>query len=185
MNDLISKSRLLEWYNTVYRADTFPTPVGLEQFIETGYLSPDPEPIPDAPRPVVTQRIIALLDQQNAKGRTKYGTTIDDAPDEAYDWPIMAMEEAIDLMQYQQKEIMRQQREIFRLAMFARFVLGNSFAGDHTDGGEAQDFAHSLELIVQTAYNPEVHGYHEGFNPGDPFFVFADILKERGTGNDA
>jgi 3-dehydroquinate synthase class II len=61
-------------------------------------------------RPEVTQRIIELLDKQNEKGLKKYGTTIDQVSDIAYDWKLMALEEAIDLIQYQQKEIMRLER---------------------------------------------------------------------------
>ncbi|MEE4581559.1 hypothetical protein [Paenibacillus polymyxa] len=61
-------------------------------------------------RPEVTQRIIELLDKQNEKGLKKYGTTIEQVSDMAYDWKLMALEEAIDLIQYQQKEIMRLER---------------------------------------------------------------------------
>lgn len=61
-------------------------------------------------RPEVTIRIIELLDKQNAKGKAKYGSTIDQALDQHYDWKLMAMEEMVDLIQYQQKEIMRLER---------------------------------------------------------------------------
>ncbi|MCF2719259.1 hypothetical protein LWE69_19655 [Paenibacillus sp. UKAQ_18] len=61
-------------------------------------------------RPEVTQRIIELLDKQNEKGLKKYGTTIDQVSDQSYDWKLMAMEEMVDLIQYQQKEIMRLER---------------------------------------------------------------------------
>lgn len=54
-----------------------------------------------AKRLEVTTRIIALMDAQNAKGLAKYGTTIDQAKDADYDWRLMAMEELIDLAQYQ------------------------------------------------------------------------------------
>lgn len=61
-------------------------------------------------RPEVTKRIIDLLDKQNEKGLRKYGSTIDQASDQYYDWKLMAMEEMADLIQYQQKEIMRLER---------------------------------------------------------------------------
>ncbi|APQ59857.1 hypothetical protein PPOLYM_02512 [Paenibacillus polymyxa] len=61
-------------------------------------------------RPEVTQRIIALLDKQNEKGLKKYGTTIDQVSDQSYDWKLMALEEAADLIQYLQKEVMRLER---------------------------------------------------------------------------
>ncbi|MDY8095835.1 hypothetical protein UY456_22980 [Paenibacillus polymyxa] len=61
-------------------------------------------------RPEVTKRIIELLDKQNEKGLKKYGTTIDQVSDMAYDWKLMALEEATDLIQYLQKEVMRLER---------------------------------------------------------------------------
>ncbi|MNW33550.1 hypothetical protein D3C74_105140 [compost metagenome] len=61
-------------------------------------------------RPEVTRRIIELLDKQNEKGLKKYGTTIDQVPDMAYDWKLMALEEAADLIQYLQKEVIRLER---------------------------------------------------------------------------
>ncbi|WP_258297881.1 hypothetical protein [Paenibacillus peoriae] len=61
-------------------------------------------------RPEVTQRIIELLDKQNEKGLKKYGTTIDQISDMAYDWKLMALEEAADLIQYLQKEVIRLER---------------------------------------------------------------------------
>ncbi|MBE0341806.1 hypothetical protein E4V51_12180 [Paenibacillus sp. 28ISP30-2] len=67
-----------------------------------------PESVPV--RPEVTQRIIALLDKQNEKGLKKYGTTIDQVSDMAYDWRLMALEEAVDLIQYLQKEVIRLER---------------------------------------------------------------------------
>ncbi|MBY7736310.1 hypothetical protein [Paenibacillus polymyxa] len=61
-------------------------------------------------RPEVTQRIIELLDKQNEKGLKKYGTTIDQVADQSYDWKLMALEEAVDLIQYLQKEVIRLER---------------------------------------------------------------------------
>ncbi|WP_311078026.1 hypothetical protein [Paenibacillus polymyxa] len=61
-------------------------------------------------RPEVTKRIIELLDKQNEKGLKKYGTTIDQVSDMAYDWKLMALEEAADLIQYLQKEVIRLER---------------------------------------------------------------------------
>ncbi|ADM70880.1 hypothetical protein GMA19_03076 [Paenibacillus polymyxa E681] len=56
-------------------------------------------------RPEVTRRIIELLDKQNEKGLKKYGTTIDQVSDKSYDWKLMALQEAADLIQYLQKEV--------------------------------------------------------------------------------
>ena len=59
---------------------------------------------------VVIKRIVELLEKQTAKGHKKYGHTLDDCPDDKYDWRLMAMEELIDCIQYQQKEIVRLER---------------------------------------------------------------------------
>jgi len=40
---------------------------------------------PGPKRPEVTTRIIELLDKQNEKGLSKYGSTIDQASDQYYD----------------------------------------------------------------------------------------------------
>lgn len=45
-----------------------------------------------------------ILDKQNAKGMATYGHSLEDCPNEAYDWNVMALEEAIDGWQYQIKE---------------------------------------------------------------------------------
>jgi hypothetical protein len=58
----------------------------------------------------VMNRIIELLEKQTSKGLAKYGHTLDDCPDDKYDWRLMALEELIDLVQYQQKEIIRLER---------------------------------------------------------------------------
>jgi len=55
--------------------------------------------IPETSREVLS--IIAKqLDRQNKKGYETYGTTIDQAKDEEYDWNRMALEECIDALQY-------------------------------------------------------------------------------------
>lgn len=58
----------------------------------------------------IEERIIELLYKQRAKGLSKYGHTLDECPDNKFDWKLMAMEELIDLAQYQQKEIIRLER---------------------------------------------------------------------------
>lgn len=63
----------------------------------------------------IRSRIIDLLDRQSDKGVQTYGHYLDDAPDENFDWRLMAMEELIDLAQYQQKEIMRLEKALLEL----------------------------------------------------------------------
>lgn len=67
-------------------------------------------PIHGMPEKTVKERIIDMLNKQTEKGYKKYGHTLDDCPDNKFDWRLMAMEEMIDCMQYQQKEIMRLER---------------------------------------------------------------------------
>ena len=56
-----------------------------------------------------------VLDKQNAKGMATYGQTLDDCPDEAYDWKMMAIEELVDGIQYLAKENQRLERKINQL----------------------------------------------------------------------
>ena len=56
-----------------------------------------------------------VLDKQNAKGMATYGQTLDDCPDEAYDWKMMAIEELVDGIQYLAKENQRLEKEINKL----------------------------------------------------------------------
>jgi hypothetical protein len=62
-------------------------------------------------RPKTTQAVIdafsKILDAQDEKGIKKYGTTIDEASDQNYDWNVMALEECADLFKYLIKENQR------------------------------------------------------------------------------
>lgn len=49
------------------------------------------------------------LNSQCEKGFNKYGHSLDDCPPESYDWRSMLIEEMIDALQYQEKEIQRLQ----------------------------------------------------------------------------
>ncbi len=56
-----------------------------------------------------------VLDKQNEKGMATYGHTLDDCPDEAYDWKMMAIEELVDGIQYLAKENQRLEKKINKL----------------------------------------------------------------------
>ena len=56
-----------------------------------------------------------VLDKQNAKGMATYGQTLDDCPDDDYDWNVMAIEELADGMQYLAKENQRLAKENLKL----------------------------------------------------------------------
>ena len=64
--------------------------------------------------------IDSVLDKQNAKGMATYGQTLDDCPDEAYDWKMMAIEELVDGIQYLAKENIRLNKELERLKNIGR-----------------------------------------------------------------
>lgn len=70
----------------------------------------------DHMRPKTAQTVIdtftKLIDEQCSKGLSKYGTTIDEAKDENYDWNRMALEESIDLAQYLVKENAKLQKQL-------------------------------------------------------------------------
>jgi hypothetical protein len=58
----------------------------------------------------IRDTIVNMLDKQTAKGIKTYGHTLDDCPDIKYDWNLMALEEAIDLIQY----LMKKQRVLIK-----------------------------------------------------------------------
>lgn len=63
--------------------------------------------------PVSTIKVAILndiakrIDRQTEKGVAKYSHTLDDCPPNKYDWQMMIIEELVDALQYQQKEIRR------------------------------------------------------------------------------
>lgn len=70
-------------------------------------------------RPLVSQIVIdeysKVVDSQDDKGIEKYNRTIDDAPDEDYNWELMAIEESVDLNKYLVRRIMQLKKEIMKL----------------------------------------------------------------------
>lgn len=52
-------------------------------------------------------RIFEYFDKQTDKGVNKYGHTLDDCPDDKFDWKLMMIEELVDCVQYAYKEISR------------------------------------------------------------------------------
>lgn len=67
------------------------------------------------------------IDKQNAKGMANYGQTLDDCPVEDYNWQNMIIEELIDALQYQQKEIGRLQQ---RTESDSRYIANLSKIAD-------------------------------------------------------
>lgn len=51
------------------------------------------------------------LDERCDKGLNTYGHELDDCPDEKFDWRNMLIEELLDGLQYQEKEIRRLEKE--------------------------------------------------------------------------
>lgn len=70
------------------------------------------------------------LDQQNEKGLINYGQTLDDCPDDDYDWNQMALEEVLDALQYKVKENFllhkRLRKEIRKRKQAERLLLQRS-----------------------------------------------------------
>jgi hypothetical protein len=64
------------------------------------------------------------------------------------------------------------------LLTFFRWAMNNGpFDGCSLDGGDVQDKAEHLGLIVPTKYDPKVHGEHHEFDEGADFYVFAPALS--------
>ncbi len=59
----------------------------------------------------IKEAVLSTIEQhieaQNEKGVKNYGQTLDDCPVDDYNWQTMIIEELIDALQYQQKEIKR------------------------------------------------------------------------------
>src|SRR5690625_2220979 len=60
----------------------------------------------------VLSNIESLIDKQNKKGFKKYGESLEQCGVDDYDWQQMIIEELIDALQYQQKEIKRLKEEL-------------------------------------------------------------------------
>lgn len=55
--------------------------------------------------------VIEQLAKQNRKGRATYGHSLEDCPDDKYNWQEMANQELIDALQYYEKELQRIKKE--------------------------------------------------------------------------
>ena len=53
----------------------------------------------------ILDNIETLINKQTQKGIKTYGHTLDDCPIDKYDWQQMIIEELIDALQYQQKQM--------------------------------------------------------------------------------
>ncbi len=65
----------------------------------------------------ILNNISDLIDKQNAKGLKKYGHPLEDCPARDYDWQNMIIEELIDALQYQQKQMQESEDEKLELAV--------------------------------------------------------------------
>lgn len=65
------------------------------------------------------------------------------------------------------------------LAEFARWVITESVRkGCDLDGGEVQEKAVELGILVETKYDPAVHGTNDiDAEAGDTWFVFSEAMK--------
>jgi hypothetical protein len=62
-----------------------------------------------------------------------------------------------------------------KMAEFVKWVIEDGpFNGCHLDGGCVQDKAVECGLLVETKYDPALHGECEYCEPGDTWFVFSD-----------
>jgi hypothetical protein len=62
------------------------------------------------------------------------------------------------------------------LMEFLEFALAASWDGCDLSGGEIQDEALRLGLIIEVPYDPEIHGENDcDVKPGDPWYVIANL----------
>lgn len=71
------------------------------------------------------------------------------------------------------------------LAEFARRVI-HDVCWDHQDpdGGDIQNEAERLGLVVPTEYDPAIHGDNIDADPGDRIYVFAPWLRAAAEGGE-
>lgn len=69
------------------------------------------------------------------------------------------------------------------LVEFARWIISaGPWDGCHIDGGDVQDKAEKLGLIIKTKYDPAIHGENSEAEPGDDWYVFSDALNIHNRG---
>jgi transposase len=66
----------------------------------------------DTIRETLKRKFGIWLDQRCDKGLDTYGHELDDCPDDKFDWRDMLIEELLDGLQYQEKEIRRLKKEL-------------------------------------------------------------------------
>lgn len=66
-------------------------------------------------RESLKQKFNNWVDERCDKGENTYNQTLDECPDDKYDWRDMLIEELLDGLQYEEKEIKIQKKEIARL----------------------------------------------------------------------
>ena len=62
------------------------------------------------------------LDQRCDKGEATYNHTLDDCPDDKYDWRDMLIEELLDGLQYQEKEIKRLKKALKEIDSYSHHL---------------------------------------------------------------
>jgi len=65
------------------------------------------------------------------------------------------------------------------LKEFARWVLHEiAWSSCDVDGGDVQDKAANLGLIIKTEYDPKKHGESDWCEPGDDWYVFGPLIAD-------
>jgi hypothetical protein len=66
-----------------------------------------------------------------------------------------------------------------KLGEFAHQIIQIAFEGGSLDGGDIQDMGVKCGLLIETTYDPEIHGCpdHCSAEKGEEWYVYADCLK--------
>jgi NTP pyrophosphatase (non-canonical NTP hydrolase) len=72
---------------------------------------------------VIKKIINDLLDRQEEKGIATYGHTLEDCPEDKFDWQQMTIEELIDALQYQVKENLMLKKNLLSNAQETNSIL--------------------------------------------------------------
>jgi hypothetical protein len=67
--------------------------------------------------------------------------------------------------------------ELENLKKFAVSVVRGTWDVGSLDDADIQALAEKYGIIIETKYDPAIHGEHEFAHAGDPWFEFPDWLK--------
>lgn len=129
-------------------------------------------------------------DSQQAFGLNKYGITLDQVPDDKYDWQLMALEESVDMNQYLTREMRKLKEQLDHWRRYANAQTGRiTKLNSQVEGLEEVQDNHMGEIEQLEEENRELkervehlQNYYDVHDPrgpiGPPGIVSVQKAKE-------